>query len=253
MTSEPLVLIPARLESRRLPGKALADVGGQPMVIRCANNAASAGLKAYVCSDSPAILEACMTWGVDHLETPAFGTGTDRCTWAAQQLEVDTIVILQGDEPLIGPQALKQFSTTLSNNRNLEDWILNGLSPLDIAAAHDPNNVKAVQHHKGSISTLSRAPITFDSENKAATACLKQLGLYGGSRLSFEHFSALGSSPMELTQSIEMLRWLDAGLALQGVVLQTPGISVDTQEDLLAARHWLTQTSSSSAITTAAH
>ena len=229
MTSEVLVLIPARMESRRLAGKALAEIGGIPMVIRCARNATATGLQALVCSDSPAILEACQVWGVQHLATPAFATGTDRCTWAAQTLEAERLLILQGDEPLIEPPALSAFAAALLDAATGPETILNGLSPLGVAAAQDPNNVKAVQRPDGSISQLTRRP-------SPPAGQLKQLGLYGGTLASFERFAALEPSPQEQSESIEMLRWLDAGQMLQGVLLQTPALSVDTPADLEAAR-----------------
>lgn len=248
MNTNPVVLIPARLESRRLPGKALADLSGVPMVIRCAKNASDAGLQAWVCSDSPAIHEACRIWGIRHLATPAFDTGTDRSTWAAQQLQADTMLVLQGDEPLISPQALRVFSAAVLDAGNQTPCILNGLSSLDAAAAQDRNNVKAVQCADGSISTLTRTSAASDSPDQQSQGWLKQLGLYGGLRSSFEHFAELGPSPMERDTSIEMLRWLEAGLVLQGVVLQTPAISVDTQADLEAARQWLSQADASPAL-----
>ena len=235
MSPLPLVLIPARFESQRLPGKALADLGGMPMVVRCATNAASTGLRVCVCSDSPMILEACRGWSVDHLATPAFGTGTDRCTWAAQQLQAEWLVILQGDEPLISPQALADFAQALAHLPT--DSILNGLSPLAVDAAQDPNNVKAVQRRRdGRITHLTRLPVLSERQDQPGPGHLKQLGLYGAWIGSLERFAALGANPLEQAEGIEMLRWLSAGLELQGVLLQTPAISVDTQTDLEAAR-----------------
>jgi 3-deoxy-manno-octulosonate cytidylyltransferase (CMP-KDO synthetase) len=235
MSGGPLALIPARLQSQRLPGKALADVGGLPMVVRCARNAAAAGLRAWVCTDSPAILDACQAWGVQHLATPAFATGTDRCTWAARTLDAERLVILQGDEPLIEPTALTEFAAALLDAATGPDTILNGLSLLDAAGAQDPNNVKALQRPEGSISQLTRSYMP-------ASGHLKQLGLYGGRLDSFERFAAIGPSPQEHAESIEMLRWLNAGQLLQGVLLATPALSVDTSADLEAARQWLAQT-----------
>lgn len=253
MTSDPVVLIPARLESRRLPGKALAELGGMPIVIRCANNAISAGLHACVCSDSPAILHACRDWGVEHLATPAFATGTDRCTWAAQQLQADSLVVLQGDEPLISPSALSAFSAALVSAGSPAKTILNGISPLAAAAAENPNNVKVVQRQNGQISKLTRMPVLSNVLSvrlgQEAADYFKQLGLYGALRSSFEIFAALEMSPLEQVESIEMLRWIDAGLLLQGVLLETPAISVDTQSDLDAAQQWLAHYSASSVVT----
>jgi 3-deoxy-manno-octulosonate cytidylyltransferase (CMP-KDO synthetase) len=237
--------IPARMHSQRFPGKPLAELAGMPMVVHCARHAEAAGLDTWVCSDSAEIIQVCEHWNLKAIQTGSFPTGTDRSTWAAEQLGATRIVILQGDEPLIGAESLAIFAAVLKE-LDESDTILNGLSQIKAAAAHESDNVKAVQLRNGRISYLSRMPVVAEpplsgsgSEPTPGTGYLKQLGLYGGHLTTFKRFQSLGSCPLEQAERIEMMRWLAADLPLQGLILDTAAISVDTPADLEAARQAL--------------
>ena len=86
--SSTAVLIPARLESSRFPGKALAPIDGTPMVVLCAQNALLSCLPTFICSDSHLIAKTCELYGINHILTPFFNTGTDRVNWASNQLQL---------------------------------------------------------------------------------------------------------------------------------------------------------------------
>ncbi len=248
----PVVLVPAHLNSQRLPRKALALIGGVPMVVYCAQQAIAAGLPTYICSDSVDILESCQCWGIPAIETPTFSNGTDRCAWAARSLDSEFFVLLQGDEPLISAGEIKKFSATLLASGGNDDLILNGLSLLAGDRASDPNNVKASINANGDLIFLSRLPILSElgwlssyagpdqrDTQYSGNGYLKQLGLYGVSSSSLNLFSETAQSPLEKMERIEMLRWIISGHPLRGVVLNTPAISVDTPTDLAEANLWL--------------
>jgi 3-deoxy-manno-octulosonate cytidylyltransferase (CMP-KDO synthetase) len=253
--SKPTVLIPSHLESKRLPAKALSLIGGVPMVIRCAQQATLAGLETYVCSDSAEILETCKQHRIDSISTPSFSTGTDRCAWAAEGLNHDRFIILQGDEPLIGVEAIKIFAHAVAGLNTIDALILNGLSLISDLAGSDHNNVKASINRENDILYLSRLPIFSEvtsctkntetnpiaSKNpgRDLVSCVKQLGLYGCSLSSLKEFRRLPKSPLEKRESIEMLRWIVNNRRLKGILLDTPGISVDTANDLAEASQWL--------------
>ena len=230
--TKPVILIPARMESARFPGKPLAPILHIPLVIRCANNAISSGLDTYVCTDSQLILDACKSFSIPSIKTPEFSTGTDRVHWSSQQLNFDLIINLQGDEPLIKPQAIKTFSDQLEHSNQQDNFISNGLTSLDQTHAFDPNNVKAIQDNNSRIIYLSRKPLRNSNDSNKFPIYLKQLGLYGFTKASLNKFSNLNQSRLELTESIEMLRWIEEGMNLNGNILDTPSISVDTPEDL---------------------
>ncbi len=156
-------LIPARMQSTRLPGKPLADIGGVPMVVRVARRALASGAEpVIVCADSARIVDACAQHGIRALLTAAtHPTGTDRLAEACKILGLapdDIVVNVQGDEPFVPPAVIERVAATLAANPGC-----------DIAtAAHalgswseltDPNIVKVVVDARGRALLFSRAPI----------------------------------------------------------------------------------------------
>lgn len=241
MAKEVIILIPARLESSRFPGKALAPVKGVPMIVRCAQNAQGTNLKTVVCTDSELIADTCRKNEIEVKITPNFNTGTDRVEWAAKQLNSELIINLQGDEVLITTEAILKFADCLENisEKEQDNTIINGVSPLSSQNAFDRNNVKAVISEEENILYLSRKPIRNTNNPDQMSSYLKQLGLYGFHGSALEKFSSLKQSRLEITESVEMLRWLEQGNKLKGILLRTPSISVDTPEDLIEAESYL--------------
>lgn len=234
------IFIPARMESSRFPGKALAPVKGVPMIIRCANNAQATGIDTIVCTDSVLISEACRSKGIECIVTPTFNTGTDRVKWASNNYNYDNIINLQGDEVLISTSAISKFAENLIGHKdNTNNIILNGLTELSKKAAFDRNNVKAVAAEDNRILYLSRKPLRNGKGNDGEMVYLKQLGLYGFNRENLREFGELKQSRLELVEEIEMIRWIENKNILMASYLNTPSISVDTPEDLLEAETYL--------------
>ena len=226
-------LIPSRLESTRFPRKALSLVNQLPMVVHCAKNAIKAGLRTYVCTDHELIQESCFKEDINVIMTPHFDTGTDRCSWAANNLRVDKLIILQGDEPLINSDMLLNFSTIVDSLEN-HNYLVNGVNPISPDGDHDPNIVKAYCDENNNVIRLTRRPNPTRSylSNPPLSDLKRQLGLYGGLFGSFETFKSLPKSQTEISENIEMLRWLDHGNHLLAAQLQGAPLSVDTQDDL---------------------
>ncbi len=220
------------MESSRFPGKALAIIKQRPMVVHCAINAIEAGLETFVCTDHALIQEACRKEHINVVRTPHFDTGTDRCTWAAKQLTVDNIIILQGDEPLINSPMLHQFRTSVESTKG-DNILVNGLNPMGPHGDDDPNTVKAYCDNNN-IYILTRKSIQneYPLKKQIASQPYRQLGLYGGTSEAFEIFNTLAKSPLEATESIEMLRWLSNGKQLLAAPLEGALLSVDTPADL---------------------
>ena len=228
-------LIPARMESQRYPGKALAIIEDQAMVIRCARNAMNAGLKTWVCTDSELIEHVCMQTSVRVIKTPSCSTGTDRCAWAIQHVEATHIIILQGDEPLVQPEALNLFREKVQNC-NQPNILFNGVTELAGTSFSDLNVVKASCHRDTSINNLTR---TVDHTHRKRWK--RQMGLYGGSINSFINFAQLPATSAEQQNSIEMLRWIDHGHPLCPVELAGAPYSVDTPEDMKKCHSFLSE------------
>lgn len=220
-------LIPARMESQRYPGKALAIIEDQAMVVRCAHNAINAGLKTWVCTDSLQIEQVCRQKYIDVIRTPSCNTGTDRCAWAIKQIHAKHIIILQGDEPLVQSDALKIFQERIHADSTHSDLLFNGVTELPDSSLSDKNVVKASCHRNQYINTLTRS-----INQRPQRRWQRQMGLYGGSVNSFIKFAQLPATPAEEKDSIEMHRWLDHGNQLCPIELKGAPYSVDTPDDM---------------------
>lgn len=240
-----VVLIPARLQSSRLPNKPLADLGGRAMVVRVAERAKLSGAnQVVVATDSDEIIAACKQYGVDAVLTrPEHDNGTERLAEAAQLLNLpaDTIIVnVQGDEPMIDPELIKQVAQYLHQN------------PVSVAtAAHhikkpseftNPNVVKVVLNKRLEALYFSRAPIPYPRDDMAAVLqnkivdlppVLRHIGIYGYRTKFLSMYHQLQASPLEQIEKLEQLRILWHGHAIGVVVTDNiPMAGVDTPEDL---------------------
>jgi 3-deoxy-manno-octulosonate cytidylyltransferase (CMP-KDO synthetase) len=230
------VLIPARLASTRLPRKPLADIGGAPMVVRVAERARLAGAEAViVAADDVAIVEACMQHGVRALLTRSdHASGSDRLAEASTLLGLadDEIVVnVQGDEPLIEPDAVRETARLLDQKPD--------------CVVRDPNVVKVVLDASGRALYFSRAPIPWWRDGYAADRVdslsspppLRHIGLYAYRVAFLRRFPLLKAAPLETIEALEQLRvlWHGERIAVH-VCAERPGPGVDTPADLERVR-----------------
>jgi 3-deoxy-manno-octulosonate cytidylyltransferase (CMP-KDO synthetase) len=242
------VVIPARFASTRLPGKPLLDIGGKPMVIRVAEQAAQSGAQEIiVATDHQPIVAAAQEHGYSACMTRAdHASGTDRIAEVAAQQgwADDTIVVnVQGDEPLIPPALIRAVAEHLHHHP--ECAIATACHPIhDEASMRNPNIVKAVLDKNGNALYFSRAPIPWPrdayAQGKALpddVPVLRHIGIYAY-RASFLHaFGKLSVAPIERIESLEQLRALYHGYKIGVTVTQeAPPSGVDTEQDLHAVR-----------------
>ncbi|HUN93112.1 MAG TPA: 3-deoxy-manno-octulosonate cytidylyltransferase [Burkholderiaceae bacterium] len=245
------VLVPARFGSTRLPGKALADLGGTPMVVRVARRAARAGARrVVVCTDDARIVAACGAAGVESvLTSAAHATGTDRLAEACSILGLpgDAIVVnVQGDEPLMPPAIIESVAALLRARTDCE--IATAAHPLrDAAEFFNPNVVKVVVDHRDRALLFSRAPIPWARDAFAGggrPAALppelpawRHVGLYAYRVRFLLQYPRLPQVPIERLESLEQLRALWHGHGIVVARLREPlPPGVDTAEDLEAVR-----------------
>lgn len=240
------VLIPARLASTRLPDKALADIGGQPMVVRVARNAAEAGAETVVvATDHERIVQACSAHGVRALLTRAdHASGSDRLAEACGLLGLDDeaiVVNVQGDEPLMPPEMIRRCARLLTDRT---DCVMATVAhPIhDRADWLNPHVVKTVLDAQDRALYFTRAPVPFLRDSPPGTlpsapAPLRHLGLYAYRAGFLRRFPTLPESPLERTESLEQLRvlWHGERIAVH-VTDHAPGTGVDTAEDLERVR-----------------
>ena len=231
------VLIPARYDSVRLPGKPLLDIAGKPMVVRVAERAALSGAKkVMVATDDKRIMQAVKQHGFDACMTQARHlSGTDRIAEVAVQQEWsdETIVLnVQGDEPLISPTLIAEVAHQLNNDRSAA-MATACYAISNEADFQNPNVVKLVLDDRGHAMNFSRAPILSSSP----FSTYRHVGIYAYRVKFLKLFTSLAQSALEKTEALEQLRALHYGYKIAvHVSSQAPATGVDTMEDLVAVR-----------------
>ena len=242
------VLVPARLASTRLPGKPLADIGGVPMIVRVARQAALSSASAVVvAADHANIVDACTAHKVRAVLTRSdHATGSDRLAEACELLGLDgdsVVVNVQGDEPLIDPALIDACAALLSER---PDCVMSTAAhAIDTQDEFDnPNVVKVVLDAAHNALYFSRAPIPWWRDARAAgtpslpaPAALRHIGLYAYHAGFLRRFPNLPPSPLEGIEALEQLRVLWHGERIVVHVSDVrPGPGVDTPEDLSRVR-----------------
>jgi 3-deoxy-manno-octulosonate cytidylyltransferase (CMP-KDO synthetase) len=241
-----IVLIPARMASTRLPGKPLADIAGQPMIVHVLRRALAAKIgEAVVATDSPAVAAAvekangrAVMTRADHV------SGSDRIYEALQALDperrIGVVVNVQGDLPTIDPADIRAALDPLSEPA--VDIATLAAVIADPAERSNPNVVK-VEGHAVASGRLRAVNFT----RAAATGPgphYHHIGLYAYRRAALERFVKLPLSANEQRERLEQLRALDAGMRIDVAIVKSVPLGVDTPEDLEKARRMLARSSS---------
>lgn len=228
-------VIPARYASTRLPGKPLADIAGKPMIQRVYEQVSKATVPddVIVATDDQRVAEAVNSFGgtvvmtkADHL------TGTDRLAEVAElRPDIDVIINVQGDEPLIEASLIDELSALFKDDSQLQMATVG--APLQEAEYGEPSAVKVVCNLKGYAMYFSRSLIPYP-RNAFVNAPLKHIGIYAYTRDFLLAFAKLAPTPAELTESLEQLRALENGVAIRVIKTDARFVGVDTPEDLAA-------------------
>lgn len=235
----PVLIIPARLASQRLPGKALADIGGKPMIVRVLERARAAGVgPAVVATDAAEIAAAVEAAGGRAIITSSrHASGSDRIAEAVGILDPqgahDVVVNVQGDEPLVDPAAIRA-ALALMDDPAVDIGTL-GAPMADAAERDDPNAVKIVgaQIAPDRLRALyfTRAPAPWGEG-----ATIRHIGLYAYRRAALARYVALPPSPLEIRERLEQLRALEAGMRIDVALVEDGHRGVDTPADLARVR-----------------
>ncbi|WP_341704888.1 3-deoxy-manno-octulosonate cytidylyltransferase [Ferrovibrio sp.] len=250
LPQNPVVLIPSRLASTRLPDKPLADIHGLPMIVHCLKRAQEAGFArvAVACGDA-AIADAIRAAGGEAVMTdPDHPSGSDRIFEALQKLDPDgrhdAVVNFQGDLPAIDPAVIAAALTPLADPGI--DIATLATPIVDAHEIDDPNVVKAVLSlapgaTRGRALYFSRRPVP------SGTGPLwHHIGIYAYRRAALERFVSLKPSPLEQREKLEQLRALENGMAIAAAVVDTLPLGVDTPADLDRIRRVMAGSRSSS-------
>ncbi len=247
--TEFVVVIPARYASTRLPGKALADIAGKPMVVHVAQRAmASGATDVVVATDDQRIAAAVAAHGIPFAMTRAdHPSGTDRISEVVAQRgwpDATLVVNVQGDEPRLPPELIQLVAGRLADHADAA--IATACHPIHTAVEMlDPNAVKVVMSREGYALYFSRAPIPWPRDAFAASReslpqglpVYRHLGLYAYRAQFLREYVRLEPSPLERYEALEQLRALWHGYRIVCAITdQAPEPGVDTPEDLERAR-----------------
>ena len=229
-----LCVIPARFASTRLPGKPLKDVAGKPMICRVYDRAAQAKTLSgvVVATDDERILRAVEENGGRAMMTAKdHPTGTDRLAEvAAAYPDVDLIINVQGDEPLIEPSLIDELGRAFEEDDDLR--MATVMTPItEESEQKNPNNVKVVTDKNGYALYFSRSLLPYP-RNDAGTPVYKHIGIYAYRRNFLLSYAKMEPTLLERAESLEQLRALENGYKIKCIKTNARFVGVDTPEDL---------------------
>ena len=234
-----LVVIPARFQSTRFPGKPLADLGGSPLIQhvwrRCCEAVDVADV--VIATDDDRIAAVASEFGANvEMTSSACLTGTDRVAEVAARRDADWYINVQGDEPFVDPAAIETVIRT-AGDADTEVVAINTMCVIREEAEFRSATVpKPVTDLHGRLLYVSRAAIPTD-KGLGFRSAFRQVGLYAFRSSALDQYQpGAQKSPLEDIEDIEILRLLEAGLRVQMVEVPASGIAVDTPDDLERAR-----------------
>ncbi|MFA0030465.1 3-deoxy-manno-octulosonate cytidylyltransferase [Vibrio breoganii] len=224
-------LLPVRLESSRLPGKALKDVEGLPAIIHAYKRANLAKRldDVYICTDSDEIIEVAKEHGCNFIKTSHHRNGSERINEAVKDIDADIIINIQGDEVLVDPVHIDQVASEMIDN--CPEYCM-GVTPFN--KFNSSQDFKAVLDLLGNLIYCSRSDIPSQSIN--GTELLKVVFIVGFTKASLKQFVEWPETSLERAEPNEFLRILEHGHKIKTVKMDHAHISLDTYSDLQEIR-----------------
>ncbi|MDA7664785.1 3-deoxy-manno-octulosonate cytidylyltransferase [Akkermansiaceae bacterium] len=228
-----IVVIPARYDSTRLPGKPLVNIAGKPMIQRVYEQCTKAvdSDLVFVATDDQRIRSACESFGAKVVMTSSEClTGTDRVAEVSRKIDVRYYINVQGDEPFFNPTDI----TLLVDQLNFEeDEIVMGYCSIHSKADFENRAIpKMIFSEHNQLLYMSRSPIPGNKRDEF-TSAWRQVCAYAFPKASLEVFSSINSkTPIEEIEDLEMLRFLEKGVSIKVVEMSSESIAVDHPEDV---------------------
>lgn len=226
-------VIPARFGSTRLPGKPLADIAGKPMIQRVYERVTNAKKPEVfiVATDDQRVYDAVQSFGGTVVMTDAnHSTGTDRLAEVAQQYtDLDVIINVQGDEPMIDANLIDQLAELFESDDVLQ--MATVATPLLEEEYDEPSAVKVILNKRNDAMYFSRSLIPYPRHDFVNTP-LKHIGIYAYRRQFLLDYAKMEPTAAEQTESLEQLRALENGFAIRVITTDKRFVGVDTPEDL---------------------
>lgn len=239
-----IAVIPARYEASRFPGKLMQILGEKTVIATTYQNVVETALfdEVFVATDSEIIFDEIIKNGGNAVMTGQHETGSDRIAEAVQNIDCDIVVNVQGDEPFLKTEPLKQLISVF--NKDSEDKI--SLASLKIKLKNtdeieNPNNVKVITDYEGFALYFSRSVIPYPREIHPEVEYFKHIGVYAFRKNALLNFAKLTMKPLEISEKIECIRYLEYGMKIKMIETDFVGVGIDVPEDLEKARMILGQ------------
>ncbi|NAS30380.1 3-deoxy-manno-octulosonate cytidylyltransferase [Flavobacteriaceae bacterium R38] len=236
-------MIPARYKASRFPGKLMQELGGQTVILKTYEAAKNTGLfdEVYVVTDSNIIYDEITDHGGKAIMSIAeHECGSDRIAEAVAQMDVDIVVNVQGDEPFIDKKSLENVIEVFKDDADQKIDLASLMIPMDdIDEINNPNAVKVIVDHQNFALYFSRSPIPYKRDLEVKTPYFKHKGIYAFRKQALIDFHRLPMLPLEASEKIEAIRYLEYGKKIKMVETNASGIGIDTPEDLIKAKDFL--------------
>ena len=239
-----IAVIPARYASTRFPAKLMQDLGGKSVIVRTYEAAIQTNLfeDVFVVTDSTLIYnEIIANNGKAIMSIKEHESGSDRIAEAVENLEVDIVVNVQGDEPFIDKKPLEELIEVFKNDINKKIDLASLMFQItDKEEINNSNNVKVVVDQQNFALYFSRSVIPFPREDNVGVRYMKHIGIYAFRKEALMDFYTLPMLSLEASEKLEQLRYLEYGKRIKMVETAHGSIGIDTPEDLEKARKMLT-------------
>jgi 3-deoxy-manno-octulosonate cytidylyltransferase (CMP-KDO synthetase) len=235
-----IAVIPARYASTRFPAKLMQDLGGKTVIQRTYEAAANTGLfeDVFVVTDSILIYDEIISnGGKAIMSIAAHESGSDRIAEAVENLDVDIVVNVQGDEPFINTKPLAELLDVFRNDFDKKVDLASLMFEIkDTVEIENPNNVKVVTDQNGFALYFSRSVIPYPRDINVGVRYMKHIGIYAFRKQALLDFYRLPMKSLEASEKLEQLRYLEFGKRIKMVETDQGSIGIDTPEDLEKAR-----------------
>jgi 3-deoxy-manno-octulosonate cytidylyltransferase (CMP-KDO synthetase) len=235
-----IAVIPARYASTRFPAKLMQDLGGKTVIQRTYEAAKNTQLfnDVFVVTDSILIYDEIISnGGKAIMSITEHESGSDRIAEAVENLDVDIVVNVQGDEPFINGEPLANLIDVFRNDFDKKIDLASLMFEItDEEEINNPNNVKVVTDQNGFALYFSRSVIPFPRENNVGVRYMKHIGIYAFRKQALLDFYSLPMKSLEASEKLEQLRYLEFGKRIKMVETNQGSIGIDTLEDLEKAR-----------------
>ena len=228
--------IPARYAATRFPAKLMQILGDKTVIRHTYDNTVATGLfdAVYVVTDSEIIFNEITQYGGNAIMSKrSHESGSDRIAEAVQDLDIDIVVNVQGDEPFVKREPLEKVIAVFSDAKVQVASLMQVL--IDSALIQDPNYVKVTVDKNNNALFFSRSVIPYPRSTESPITYYEHIGVYAFQKQALLNFTNWPMSPLEAAEKIECLRYLENGVSIKMVVTEYMGVEIDTPADLIKA------------------